>query len=126
MPSVRPIKVCRTCVGFARHRLNRLSAPARPRSAFPLESDCSLPWRPWGPPTAAGAEPAGGSKTSLATLRRLLARHGVDWPLLWSRVCEVATAALFAAQDAIPHSPNSFELFGFDMMIDAELKVRAG
>ncbi|GIL75131.1 hypothetical protein Vretifemale_4908 [Volvox reticuliferus] len=69
------------------------------------------------------AEPAGGSKTSLATLRRLLSRHGVDWPLLWSRVCEVATAALFAAQDAIPHSPNSFELFGFDMMIDAELKV---
>ncbi|GLC66151.1 hypothetical protein PLESTF_000390500 [Pleodorina starrii] len=69
------------------------------------------------------AEPAGGSKTSLATLRRLLSRHGVDWPLLWSRVCEVATATLFAAQDAIPHSPNSFELFGFDMMIDAELKV---
>ncbi|EFJ49768.1 tubulin tyrosine ligase, partial [Volvox carteri f. nagariensis] len=59
----------------------------------------------------------------LATLRRLLSRHGVDWPLLWSRVCEVATAALFAAQDAIPHSPNSFELFGFDLMIDAELKV---
>ncbi|GLI62135.1 hypothetical protein VaNZ11_004698, partial [Volvox africanus] len=69
------------------------------------------------------ADPAGGSKTSLTTLRRLLSRHGVDWPLLWSRVCEVATAALFAAQDAIPHSPNSFELFGFDMMIDAELKV---
>lgn len=70
-------------------------------------------------------EPPGGSKTSLATLRRLLGRHGVDWPLLWSRVWEVATAALFSAQDAIPHSPNSFELFGFDMMIDAELKVRS-
>ncbi|KXZ49179.1 hypothetical protein GPECTOR_22g769 [Gonium pectorale] len=69
------------------------------------------------------AEPAGGSKTSLATLRQLLARKGVDWATLWARLCEVTTAALFAAQDAIPHSPNSFELFGFDMMIDAQLKV---
>ncbi|GFR52132.1 hypothetical protein Agub_g14647 [Astrephomene gubernaculifera] len=75
------------------------------------------------PPFLQAAEPAGGSKTSLATLRQLLARQGVEWSTLWCRVCEVATAALFAAQDAIPHSPNSFELFGFDMMIDAQQKV---
>ncbi|KAG2495208.1 hypothetical protein HYH03_006814 [Edaphochlamys debaryana] len=69
------------------------------------------------------ADPPGGSKTSLATLRRLLSGQGVDWALLWGRIAEVATATLYAAQDAIPHSPNAFELYGFDVMIDAEQKV---
>lgn len=31
---------------------------------------------------------------------------------------QVVLASLFAAQDAIPHCVNSFELFGFDIMID--------
>lgn len=36
---------------------------------------------------------------------------------------QVVVAALFAAQDAIPASVNSFELFGFDVMMDSSLKV---
>jgi hypothetical protein len=51
--------------------------------------------------------------------------QGVQWPALWGRITELVTAALFAAQDAIPHSPNAFELFGFDVMIDAQLKARS-
>lgn len=68
-----------------------------------------------------GAELYGGSKVSLSTLRSLLSAlpQKVDWPLLWSRITEVVTAALFAAQDAIPPCTNSFELFGFDLMVDA-------
>lgn len=31
--------------------------------------------------------------------------------------------ALFAAQDSIPHCVNSFELFGFDVIIDSSLKA---
>jgi hypothetical protein len=31
---------------------------------------------------------------------------------------------LFAAQDAIPHCVNSFELFGFDLLIDRYLELR--
>lgn len=66
------------------------------------------------------AEPYGGSKVSLATLRRMLAAapHRVDWPALWARIADVVTAALFAAQVAIPPCANSFELFGFDLMVD--------
>jgi hypothetical protein len=60
----------------------------------------------------------GGSKCSLETLRGLLALQGVAWEPLWARVQEVVLVALFAAQDAIPHCVNSFELFGFDVMVD--------
>jgi len=68
----------------------------------------------------------GGSKCSLGTLRELLARQGVDWGPVWERVEEVVLVALFAAQDAIPHCINAFELFGFDVMIDRWVGVREG
>ena len=29
---------------------------------------------------------------------------------------------LLAVHDAIPHQPNAFELFGFDVLIDAQLR----
>ena len=53
---------------------------------------------------------------------------GADWQSLWGRISELVTAALFAAQESgpIPHAPNAFELFGFDVMIDAQLKVGGG
>ncbi|GAX74993.1 hypothetical protein CEUSTIGMA_g2439.t1 [Chlamydomonas eustigma] len=65
----------------------------------------------------------GGSKCSLHRLKELLATQGVEWQPLWERIQEVVLVALFAAQDAIPHCVNSFELFGFDVMIDSSLKV---
>lgn len=131
----------------------------RPAWESVLSACCAcLPACPVGAPTSVpphpcSAEPPGGSKTSLATLRRLLASEptsagadsangsgggagggagggsaaaGSRWDVLWGRVAEVATATLFAAQDAIPHCANSFELFGFDVMIDAQLKVGRG
>eukprot|EP00798_Chlamydomonas_sp_ICE-L_P012583 gene12583-15807_t len=69
------------------------------------------------------AEVPGGSKCSLATLQTLLAKQGVRWDKIWQEIHEVVTVALFAAQDAIPHCVNSFELFGFDVMMDSSLKV---
>ena len=42
---------------------------------------------------------------------------------MWQKIRKVVLAALFSAQSKIPFQPNSFELFGFDIMIDSDLKV---
>lgn len=69
------------------------------------------------------AETHGGSKCSLSTLSDLLASQGIEWTSLWSQIQQVVLVALFAAQDSIPHCVNSFELFGFDIIIDSSLKA---
>eukprot|EP00955_Chlamydomonas_euryale_P043562 352621-Chlamydomonas_euryale.AAC.1 len=48
------------------------------------------------------AEPDGDSKCSLAALAAMLASQGVEWGPVWDRICEVVTAALFAAQASSP------------------------
>ena len=42
--------------------------------------------------------------------------------ILWSRIIEVVLRSLFAVADAIPTSPSSFELFGYDLLIDEALR----
>ncbi|KAK9819734.1 hypothetical protein WJX72_001737 [[Myrmecia] bisecta] len=66
---------------------------------------------------------AGDSKCSLARLWGLLRDRGMSQEALWSRISQLVLVALFAVQDAIPHQPNSFELFGFDVMVDSNLKA---
>ena len=42
--------------------------------------------------------------------------------MLWSRVTEVLIKVLIAGGSDICHQPNSFELFGFDVIFDRSLK----
>ena len=65
----------------------------------------------------------GGSKRSLRYLRQKLEDYNVNWDALWQKIRRVVLAALFSAQAKIPFQPNSFELFGFDVMVDESLKV---
>jgi hypothetical protein len=69
-----------------------------------------------------GAAAAGGSKCSLAHLWAVLRRRNVDVPALWARIADVVRRSLFAVHDVIGHQPNSFELLGYDIMIDAALR----
>jgi len=69
------------------------------------------------PPTAAG-----GNKCSLAWLWKQLEKIGVDTKLVWNRIIEVILRTLLCVEDVLGH-PNSFEVFGFDVMVDAELKA---
>jgi tubulin polyglutamylase TTLL5 len=64
----------------------------------------------------------GGSKCSLRGLAARLAAAGVPWPDVWASIREVVLRSLAAVQDAIPHQRNSFELFGYDILIDEQLK----
>eukprot|EP00193_Tetraselmis_chui_P017748 CAMPEP_0177793304 /NCGR_PEP_ID=MMETSP0491_2-20121128/25001_1 /TAXON_ID=63592 /ORGANISM="Tetraselmis chuii, Strain PLY429" /LENGTH=209 /DNA_ID=CAMNT_0019315805 /DNA_START=86 /DNA_END=714 /DNA_ORIENTATION=- len=65
----------------------------------------------------------GGTKCSLAHLWGLLEENGIDRGRIWARVTEVVLAALFAVQGSIPHNNNSFELYGFDVIISRSQKV---
>eukprot|EP00873_Tetraselmis_striata_P044561 jgi/Tetstr1/464825/TSEL_009564.t1 len=67
--------------------------------------------------------PFGGSKCSLTRLWELLQDDGIDRGRIWARITEVVLAALFAVQSSIPHNNNSFELYGFDVIISRSQKV---
>jgi len=68
-------------------------------------------------------QPFGGSKCSLTRLWELLQDDGIDRGRIWARITEVVLAALFAVQSSIPHNNNSFELYGFDVIISRSQKV---
>ena len=68
-------------------------------------------------------ELAGGSKCSLHYLQTRMREINVDWPLMWKEIVSVVLKTLYCVQDVIPNNQNAFELFGFDVLIDADLKA---
>jgi hypothetical protein len=64
----------------------------------------------------------GGSKISLSYLKQLLRARGVDTALLWARICAVVLKSLVCVEDRIAANANSFELFGYDVLVDDELR----
>ncbi|KAJ1479279.1 tubulin-tyrosine ligase family-domain-containing protein [Baffinella frigidus] len=68
-----------------------------------------------------GALP-GGSKISLEYLEKRLKEMNIEWDPLWTKINQVVLKTLYAVQGQVVASPNSFELFGFDVLIDTNLK----
>ena len=66
----------------------------------------------------------GGSKCSLKYLEGRMREMNVDWNVLWRQIILVCLKTLYCVQDVIPHNINSFELFGFDVLIDAGFSLR--
>lgn len=64
----------------------------------------------------------GGSKISLRQLRAKLEERGINWAKIWVQVQEIILKSLIACQQDIPSNPNCFELFGYDIIIDDNLK----
>eukprot|EP01084_Bolivina_argentea_P293556 504893_1 len=67
-------------------------------------------------------EEAAGSKTTLSFLWRKLQDEGITVSTLWKDICKVVIKALLCSEPKIPNQPNAFELFGFDIVIDEDLK----
>ncbi|KAM4694969.1 putative tubulin polyglutamylase TTLL2 isoform 1-T2 [Discoglossus pictus] len=63
-----------------------------------------------------------GCKWTLGQFRTYLRRLEVDEVLLWQKVYNIITMTLLAIAPSVPSSPNCFELFGFDILIDDTLK----
>ena len=63
-----------------------------------------------------------GSKQSLDDLWVVLDGKGIEREPIWQRICEVVLRSLFCVVEKMGHHPNCFELFGYDVLIDADLK----
>ncbi|MEE6475495.1 hypothetical protein FKM82_010769 [Ascaphus truei] len=63
-----------------------------------------------------------GCKWTLGQFRSYLRSLEVDDVLLWQRIYNIVTMTLLAIAPSVPLSPNCFELFGFDILIDDTLK----
>ncbi|RLN71040.1 hypothetical protein BBJ29_008749, partial [Phytophthora kernoviae] len=64
----------------------------------------------------------GGTKTTLAYLWRRLAAEGVDVEQVKRNIEEVVLKALMCGEDHIPFQVNSFDLLGYDILLDTELR----
>eukprot|EP00929_Paragymnodinium_shiwhaense_P034771 TRINITY_DN18876_c0_g1_i4.p1 TRINITY_DN18876_c0_g1~~TRINITY_DN18876_c0_g1_i4.p1 ORF type:complete len:1460 (-),score=402.22 TRINITY_DN18876_c0_g1_i4:65-4444(-) len=65
----------------------------------------------------------GGTKIAFGTLRTRLKALGIDWADVWTKMVDVILKSLLMAEDHIPHQANSFELFGYDLILDTKHRV---
>eukprot|EP01022_Parablepharisma_sp_SALTPOND_P020230 TRINITY_DN361_c0_g1_i3.p1 TRINITY_DN361_c0_g1~~TRINITY_DN361_c0_g1_i3.p1 ORF type:complete len:707 (+),score=86.81 TRINITY_DN361_c0_g1_i3:571-2691(+) len=63
-----------------------------------------------------------GTKISLAQLKDKLYAQGVEFSTIWKQIAEIITKSLVACQIDIPYNPCCFELFGYDIIVDSNLK----
>ena len=68
--------------------------------------------------SSAGGNNAGGTKTSLTYLWSRLEKRGWDPAKLWADIRQLIVRSLVCVDDVIPYQPNSFEMFGYDVLID--------
>lgn len=72
---------------------------------------------------AAAKGAGGGTKVTLDYLwKRLREDQGIDTDKLWEDIIDVVVKSLVCVDDVIPYQPNSFELFGYDVLIDDQLR----
>ena len=66
----------------------------------------------------------GGSKISLEILKKkLLKEHNIDFDQkIFPQIKSIFIKAMIACQNDIPFSPSTFEMFGFDIIIDRNFK----
>ena len=50
-------------------------------------------------------------------------QRGIDTDALWLSIVDVVCKSLYCVQDVIPWHPAAFELFGYDFMMDDDLKL---
>lgn len=76
------------------------------------------------PLRSATAQEAGGTKCSLVYLWQKLKqqRSDFDQEKTWRDICLVILKSLVCVEDNIAHQTNSFEVFGYDVILDADCR----
>lgn len=65
----------------------------------------------------------GGTKISLETLKQRLQFQGINFDIIWQQIREIIVKSLLAVQSEMDSTPSSFDLVGFDVLIDGNLKA---
>ena len=76
-------------------------------------------------PLSDHTEDSGGSKISLKGPHGLWARldkKGYDSKSVWRNICVLVLKSLVIVDDKMTHQPCSFEVFGYDVLIDSSLR----
>ncbi|XP_030626630.1 putative tubulin polyglutamylase TTLL2 [Chanos chanos] len=63
-----------------------------------------------------------GCKWTMSKFRCFLHSQGINEPFLWQRINSIVTLTLLTIAPSIPTQVNCLELFGFDILIDANFK----
>ncbi|KAK1127045.1 hypothetical protein K0M31_004655 [Melipona bicolor] len=120
VPSYRPLTIYLYKEGLARFAtekfsLEHLNDPFRHLTNFSLNK--------LGPGYSEKKERVGsGCKWTFRQLRRYFEQAGYyDW-FLWQRIACLITLTILSQAASIPKSSNCFEFFGFDVLIDRNLK----
>ncbi|XP_033213245.1 probable tubulin polyglutamylase TTLL2 isoform X2 [Belonocnema kinseyi] len=120
VPSYSPLAIYVYNEGLARFAtekfsLENLDDPLRHLTNFSLNK--------LGPGYSERKERVGaGCKWTFRQLRRYLAQAGYcDW-LLWQQIACIISLTILSQAAGIPRSSNCFEFFGFDVLIDENLK----
>jgi len=66
----------------------------------------------------------GGTKVSLGTLKKTFCDDlNIDWDAqIWGQIKSTCLKALVAAQNDIEYNPSCFDLYGFDVIFDEDLR----
>jgi tubulin polyglutamylase TTLL5 len=75
------------------------------------------------PLRSAPSADVGGSKLRLSYLwQHLRDGHGIDTAAVWSEIADMILKSLVCVEDVIPPQDGAFELFGFDVLLDSDLR----
>ncbi|RHY34358.1 hypothetical protein DYB32_000994 [Aphanomyces invadans] len=79
-------------------------------------------WRSENPVHHADATEAGGTKASLAYLWSRLAAANAPVDAIKAAIVDVIVKSLVAGEDSIPYQVNSFDLYGYDILLDDQYR----
>ncbi|XP_067901878.1 probable tubulin polyglutamylase TTLL2 [Heterodontus francisci] len=63
-----------------------------------------------------------GCKWTMSQFRAFLHSLNINEPLMWQKISNIVTMTLLTITPSIPSPPNCLELFGFDILIDDNIK----
>ncbi|EZA59113.1 probable tubulin polyglutamylase TTLL2 isoform X2 [Ooceraea biroi] len=120
VPSYRPLTIYLYKEGLARFATQKFSLE---RLDDPFRHLTNVSLNKLGPGYSEKKERIGaGCKWTFRQLRRYLEQSGYfDW-ILWQRISCLVTLTILSQAAAIPTSSNCFEFYGFDVLIDENLK----
>lgn len=63
-----------------------------------------------------------GTKISLASLKTYFKKKNISYDDIWKQIAEIVIKTLVACQSEIAYNPCCFELYGYDIIIDDNLR----